>query len=80
MKAIASVCSAHKTPSRANVLAQVRKTYISGAQNALGIPISFTSHGDLSGQNGFLFKIESNGSYQEINPKTGANLGSRDLG
>ena len=62
-----------------NVLAQVKKTYISASQNALGIPISFTSHGDLSGQNGFLFKIESNGNYQEINPKTGANLGERDL-
>jgi branched-chain amino acid transport system substrate-binding protein len=79
MKAIAAVCAKGGTPSRSNVLAQVRKTYISASQNALGIPISFTSHGDLSGQNGFLFKIESNGNYQEINPKTGANLGERDL-
>ena len=74
MDAIAAVCKSGGTPTRANVLAKVRKTNISASQNALGIPISFTAHGDLSGQNGFLFKIASNGSYVEINPKTGATL------
>ncbi len=75
MKAISNVCSSGKTPSRSNVLAQVKKAYIAANQNALGIPISFTSHGDLSGQHGFLFKVAKNGSYGEINPKTGAPIG-----
>jgi ABC-type branched-subunit amino acid transport system substrate-binding protein len=74
MDAIAAVCKSGGTPSRANVLAKVRKTDIPAADNALGLPISFTAHGDLSGQNGFLFKIAANGSYVEINPKTGATL------
>jgi hypothetical protein len=74
MKAIYNVCAAGKTPTRSLVLAQVKKTYIAANDNALGIPISFTSHGDLAGQNGFLFKIEGNGSYQELNPKTGKDL------
>jgi branched-chain amino acid transport system substrate-binding protein len=75
MKAISNVCAAGKTPSRSNVLAQVKKAYIAANQNALGIPISFTSHGDLSGQHGFLFKVARNGAYNEINPKSGAPLG-----
>jgi branched-chain amino acid transport system substrate-binding protein len=75
MKAISNVCSSGKTPSRSNVLAQVKKAYIAANQNALGIPISFTKHGDLSGQHGFLFKVAKNGSYGEINPKTGAPIG-----
>jgi branched-chain amino acid transport system substrate-binding protein len=87
MKAIYNLCQTHKAITRPNVLAQVRKTYIAPADNALGIPIKFTSNGDLAGQNGFLFKILPSGApcpgpalpagaacYQEINPKTGAKL------
>jgi branched-chain amino acid transport system substrate-binding protein len=87
MKAIYNLCQTHKAITRSNVLAQVRKTYIAPADNALGIPIKFTRAGDLAGQNGFLFKILPSGApcpgaalpagaacYQEINPKTGAKL------
>jgi branched-chain amino acid transport system substrate-binding protein len=75
MKAISNVCASGKTPSRSNVLAQVKKAYIAANQSALGIPISFTKHGDLSGQHGFLFHVSNSGSYNEINPKTGAPVG-----
>ncbi len=69
MKAIASVCKAGQTPSRSNVLAAVKKTNIPAAANPLGIPVAFASNGDLAGNYGYLFKINSAGKYVEIPPK-----------
>jgi branched-chain amino acid transport system substrate-binding protein len=69
MRAIASVCKAGQTPSRSNVLAAVRKTTIPAAGNPLGIPVAFQSNGNLAGNYGYLFKIDSNGKYAEISPK-----------
>jgi branched-chain amino acid transport system substrate-binding protein len=69
MQAIHSVCASGQTPTRANVLAAVKKTNIPAANNVLDIPISFQSNGDLSGNNGYLFKINSSGNYVEIPPK-----------
>jgi branched-chain amino acid transport system substrate-binding protein len=69
MKAIASVCKAGNTPSRANVLAAIRKTHIAATANPLGIPIGFQSDGDLAGSYGYLFHINSAGKYVEISPK-----------
>jgi branched-chain amino acid transport system substrate-binding protein len=68
MKAIASVCKAGQKPSRANVLAAIKKTNIPAAANVLGQPISFTSTGNLSGQPGYLFHVNSQGKYIEISP------------
>jgi branched-chain amino acid transport system substrate-binding protein len=69
MKAIASVCQSGQTPSRSNVLAAIKKTNIPAAANPLGIPIAFASNGNLAGNPGYLFKIESSGKYVEIPPK-----------
>jgi branched-chain amino acid transport system substrate-binding protein len=69
MKAIASVCKSGSTPSRSNVLAAIKQTNIPAADNPLGIPVSFSSNGDLAGNNGYLFKINSAGKYVEISPK-----------
>jgi branched-chain amino acid transport system substrate-binding protein len=66
MKAIAAVCKSGQTPSRSNVLAQIKKTNIPPAQNPLAVTIAFKSDGDLVGQPGYLFKIGSNGKYSEI--------------
>ncbi len=66
MTAIHSVCGAGQTPSRSNVLAAVRKTSIAPADNPLGIQLSFASNGNLSGEPGFLFKINSAGKYESI--------------
>ena len=66
MKAIAAVCKSGQTPSRSNVLAQIKKTNIPAAQNPLAVTIAFKSDGDLVGQPGYLFKIGSNGKYSEI--------------
>jgi len=63
-EAIASVCKAGQTPSRANVLAAIKNT--NEATSILGQPISFDSHGDLNGGKFFLFKIDSTGKYQLI--------------
>jgi branched-chain amino acid transport system substrate-binding protein len=71
MRAIANVCSSGGTPSRSNVLAQVKKTYIAPGNDVLGIPIAFTSGGDLVGHYGYLYHINSHGTYVEINPTTG---------
>jgi branched-chain amino acid transport system substrate-binding protein len=68
MKAIHSVCAAGQTPSRANVLAAIKQTKIPAAANPLGIPVAFTSTGNLAGNTGYLFKITSSG-YTEIPPK-----------
>jgi branched-chain amino acid transport system substrate-binding protein len=69
MKAIASVCKSGGTPSRSNVLAAVKQTNIPASANPLGIPIAFASDGNLSGNYGYLFKINSAGKYVEIPPK-----------
>jgi branched-chain amino acid transport system substrate-binding protein len=63
-EAIASVCKSGQTPSRANVLAAIKKT--SEATTILGQPISFTSSGDLVNGKFFLFKIDSTGKYNLI--------------
>jgi branched-chain amino acid transport system substrate-binding protein len=74
MRAIANVCAAGHSPSRSSVLAQVKKTYIAPANDVLGIPIAFTSGGDLVGHYGYLYRINNHGTYVEINPKTGATM------
>ena len=74
MQAIHNVCKAGQTPSRANVLAQVKKTDIPAASNILNIPITFTSTGNLSGNYGYLYHINNKGTYVQINAKTGAAL------
>jgi hypothetical protein len=66
MKAIASVCKSGQTPSRSNVLAAIRKTNIPPSQNPLSATIAFKPNGDLVGQPGYLFKIESGGKYVAI--------------
>ena len=63
-QAIASVCQAGQTPSRANVLAAIKKT--NESTSILGQPITFDSHGDLVNGKFFLFKISSTGKYQLI--------------
>jgi hypothetical protein len=63
-EAIASVCKAGHTPSRANVLAAVKAT--NEPSSILGQPIKFTSGGDLVSGKFFLFKIDSAGTYNLI--------------
>jgi branched-chain amino acid transport system substrate-binding protein len=63
-EAIASVCKAGQTPSRANVLAAIKTT--SEPTSILGQPIAFDSHGDLVNGKFFLFKITPAGKYQLI--------------
>ncbi len=63
-EAIASVCKAGQTPSRANVLAAIKKT--NEPTSILGQPISFDSHGDNAHRKFFLFKIDSSGKYNLI--------------
>jgi branched-chain amino acid transport system substrate-binding protein len=69
MKAIASVCKSGQTPSRSNVLAAIKTTNIPANENPLGVPVAFAANGDLAGNNGYLFKINSAGKYVEIPPK-----------
>jgi hypothetical protein len=66
MKAIASVCKAGQTPTRSNVLAAIRQTNIPAVANVLDQPISFVSTGNLAGQPGYLFHVNSQGKYIEI--------------
>jgi branched-chain amino acid transport system substrate-binding protein len=63
-EAIASVCKSGQTPSRANVLAAIKKT--DEATTILGQPIQFDSDGALVNGRFFLFKINSAGKYQLI--------------
>jgi branched-chain amino acid transport system substrate-binding protein len=63
-EAIASVCKAGQTPSRANVLAAIKKT--NEPASILGQPIAFTPGGDLVNGKFFLFKIDSAGKYHLI--------------
>jgi len=60
-EAIASVCKAGQTPSRANVLAAIKTT--DEPTSILGQPIQFDSNGDLVNGKFFLFKINTAGSY-----------------
>jgi branched-chain amino acid transport system substrate-binding protein len=60
-EAIASVCKAGQTPSRANVLAAIKTT--NEPTSILGQPIQFDSNGDLVNGKFFLFKINSAGNY-----------------
>src|SRR6516225_852656 len=63
-EAIASVCKSGQTPTRANVLAAIKKT--NQATTILGQPIKFTSSGDVVNGKFFLFKIDSAGKYNLI--------------
>src|SRR5215467_13195126 len=63
-EAIAAVCKSGQTPSRANVLAQIKKT--NQPATILGQPIKFDSHGDVVNGKFFLFKIDSTGKYNLI--------------
>jgi branched-chain amino acid transport system substrate-binding protein len=63
-EAIAAVCKSGQTPSRANVLAAIKKT--NEPASILGQPIKFDSHGDLVNGKFFLFKIDSSGKYQLV--------------
>lgn len=69
MRAISSVCKSGQTPSRANVLATIKKTNIPGTQTPLGNVIAFQSDGNLVDHPGYLFHINSAGQYVEIPPK-----------
>jgi branched-chain amino acid transport system substrate-binding protein len=60
-EAIASVCKAGQTPSRANVLAAIKTT--DEPTSILGQAIQFDSNGDLVNGKFFLFKINSAGNY-----------------
>ena len=68
-EAIASVCKSGQTPTRANVLAAIKKT--NEATTILGQPIRFDSHGDPVNSKFFLFKINSAGKYNLIPGWTG---------
>ena len=63
-QAIATVCKAGQTPSRANVLAAIKNT--NEPATILGQPIQFDSNGDLVHGKFFLFKINSTGQYKLI--------------
>ena len=63
-EAIASVCQAGQTPSRANVLAAIKQT--NESTSLLGHPISFDPHGEVVGGKFFLFKIDATGKYTNV--------------
>jgi branched-chain amino acid transport system substrate-binding protein len=63
-EAITAVCKSGQTPSRANVLAAIKKT--NEPATILGQPIRFDSHGDSVHRKFFLYKINSKGKYQPI--------------
>ena len=63
-EAIAAACKSGQTPSRANVLAAIRKT--NEPTSILGQPIRFDSHGDMANGKFFLAKINSAGIYHQI--------------
>jgi branched-chain amino acid transport system substrate-binding protein len=69
MQAIGAVCKAGKAPSRANVLAAIRKTNIPASKTGLGLPIKFAHDGNLAGSPGFLFKVNPSKQYVEIADK-----------
>jgi branched-chain amino acid transport system substrate-binding protein len=63
-EAIASVCKAGQTPSRANVLAAIKST--NDTNSILGNPIAFDSHGDVVNGKFYLFKIDASGKYNLV--------------
>ena len=63
-EAIAAVCRSGQPPSRASVLAAIKKT--NEPTSILGQPIRFDSHGDSIHSKFFLYKINSAGNYQLI--------------
>jgi branched-chain amino acid transport system substrate-binding protein len=69
MKAIANVCAAGHKPTRGNVMAQVRKTYVAASQNAFGVPIKFNRQGDIVGGGFYLFHVNANKQYIQIPAK-----------
>ena len=66
VKAIAAVCKAGKKPTRATVLAAIRKTNIPAKQNPLGEVIKFKANGDLVKSQFYLFKINAKGKYIQV--------------
>jgi branched-chain amino acid transport system substrate-binding protein len=63
-EAIAAVCKAGETPSRKNVLEQIKKTDLS--ESILGQPIKFDEKGDLIDAKFFLFKVGDDGKYELV--------------
>ena len=63
-EAIAAVCKSGQIPSRANVLAAIKKT--NEPATILGQPIRFDSHGDSVQRKFFLYKVNSAGKYRPI--------------
>jgi branched-chain amino acid transport system substrate-binding protein len=59
--AIAAVCKSGQTPSRSNVLAEIKKTDM--PESILGQPIKFSPQGDLIGAKFFTFKLDPKGKY-----------------
>jgi branched-chain amino acid transport system substrate-binding protein len=63
-EAVAAVCKAGDTPSRKNVLEQIKKTDL--PESILGQPIKFDEKGDLIGAKFFLFKVGAGGKYELV--------------
>jgi branched-chain amino acid transport system substrate-binding protein len=63
-EAIAAVCKAGDTPSRKNVVEQIKKTNL--PESILGQPIKFDENGDLIGAKFFLFKVGDGGKYELV--------------
>jgi branched-chain amino acid transport system substrate-binding protein len=62
--AIDAVCKSGETPTRANVLEQVKKT--DQPTSILGQPIRFDANGDLEGAKFFVFKVGADGKYSLV--------------
>lgn len=69
MDAIASVCKSGKAPTRALVLAAVKKTNIPASKSPEGVSIAFQKDGDLKASAGYLFFVNKQGAYVEIGDK-----------
>jgi branched-chain amino acid transport system substrate-binding protein len=62
--AIDAVCKSGQTPSRSNVLEQVKKT--NQPSSILGQPMRFDAKGDLVGAKFFIFKVGADGKYSLV--------------